>query len=132
MSPTEAENTAKREDVNRLSDKIDILHTVFVTRNEYTTMHSAISALISTVATQVTNLSNQVEKNRETVDRGKDENNRWLLQKFEAVETRITKKLDEQNETSKNSKQWLVGLLYGTASSVVVGLIIVIVAHFWH
>ncbi len=124
-------SAATRDDVNRLSDKIDGLHTIFVTRNEYTTMHSALTALISTVATQVTNLSNQVEKNRDGMERGKEDNNRWIIQKVDDVEKRLTNKLDEQNETTKNSKQWLVGLLYGTVSSVIVGAVIVAFTHIW-
>jgi chromosome condensin MukBEF ATPase and DNA-binding subunit MukB len=153
MSPTDANNTATREDINRLSDKIDGFYTIFLTKTEYTNAHSNLINLVSALTAQVTTLSAQVDKNREITDRAKEDNNRYILvtdrakednnryimSKIDVADERLGQKIDEQNKDSKTekaasitAKQWLVGLLYSTASSVTVGLIIVVVAHFWH
>jgi hypothetical protein len=120
-----------REDVNRLSDKIDGLHTVFVTRNEHTSMHSALMALISTLTAQVTQLASTVERNKEASDRTKEEGGKWILEQLDLIEQRLTNKLDEQAKERKGSHQWVFGLLYGTVSSLIVGILVILATHAW-
>src|SRR5260221_135592 len=107
----------------RLTDKFDNLYSIFVTRQE----HITLTTIVSNLATQVTHLGEQVEKNREKVEKTNSEGGIWLLSKFDAVEHRLTTKLDAQTKAAEDQfntykqdqhvgKQWLVGLLYGTGS----------------
>lgn len=121
----------------RLADKFDNLYSIFATRQE----HVTLTTIVSNVAAQVTQLAEQVERNREKVERTNSEGGKWILDKFDAIEQRLTTKLDAQTQAAeeqfntykqdqRGSKQWLVGLLYGTVSGVVVGLIILIAQYF--
>ena len=125
-------NIATREDINRLSDKIDGLPNIFVLRSEHNSTTATTTALISAVSAQVTQLSSQVEKNRETVDRTNADGGRWLLTKFDEVEGRLNKKLDEQNERIDKHSEWRLGLLYSTVSSGIVAIVVIVATHFWH
>ncbi|SRR5258708_1719177 len=123
---------ALRDDIRRLSDKVDGQHNVFVTRQEYVTNNATLAALISTVASQVTQLAATVDRNREAVEKNTSEGGKWLLDQFDKLEERIAKRLDAHITNHSQSNQWVIGLLYGTGSAIVAGLAIAIVQHFIH
>jgi len=114
-------NLATREDVNRLSDKIDRLQTIFITRGEHVAVTNSTAALISAVSSQVTQLAAQVEKNRENAERGSAD-----------VETRLISKLEAQKDQIDRRSHWKLGLFYSSLSSSIVAVIIIIATHFWH
>ncbi|SRR5258708_6461365 len=134
---------ATRADVRRVEDKLDGLSITYVTRGEYVAAQTLHTTITATMTAQISELSRNVERNREAVESNNKTGGIWLLAELDKIEQRLATRLDNQEtkaderfsvhqtEHSKHS-QWWIGLLYSSGSAVVIGVIVVIVQHFIH